>query len=342
MGTSNEGFVLQTAPHAHAPSSIPKIMHAVNISLIPIIVFSAFLFGADVLLLYIIGVASCVATEALCKIARKRDWRTVYDGSAILTGLLLVMVLPPDASPVIVALGGAVSIFIGKEVFGGLGQNVFNPALVGRAFLSAAYPVQMTTWRAPNEVFGFLPSAQTMGMDSVTGATPLAAARFEGTTESLARLFFGQTAGSIGATSVLLIMVGGLALTFMGLVKWRMLLSYFGTVTAVTGVFWLINPAEFINPLYHLFAGGIAFAGFYMMSDMVTTPYTNRGLIIFGIGAGILTAIIRLFSGFPEGVMYAILLMNAVTPIINRYNATPFGAQPKQGKEKTEKAGANA
>lgn len=341
MGTSNEGFVLQTAPHAHSPASIPKIMHAVNISLIPIIIFSALLFGADVLLLYVIGVASCVLTEALVKVARKRDWRTVYDGSAILTGLLLVMVLPPDSSIIMVALGGAVSIFIGKEVFGGLGQNVFNPALVGRAFLSAAYPVQLTTWRAPNELFGFLPSPVTMGVDSATSATPIAAARFEGTTESLARLFFGQTAGSIGATSVLLIMIGGLALTFMGLVKWRMLVSYFGTVAAVTGVFWLIDPTQYASPLYHLFAGGVAFAGFYMMSDMVTTPYTNRGLIIFGVGAGILTGIIRLFSGFPEGVMYAILLMNAVTPIINRYNTTPFGAQPKPEKN-AEKAGAKA
>jgi Na+-translocating ferredoxin:NAD+ oxidoreductase subunit D len=341
MGTHNEGFVLQTAPHAHSSASIPRIMHAVNISLIPIVIFSVLLFGADVLALYVAGVLSCVATEALVKVVRKRDWRTVFDGSAILTGLLLVMVLPPDSSIIIVSLGGAVSIFIGKEVFGGLGQNVFNPALVGRAFLSAAYPVQLTTWRAPNDVFGFLPPAVTMGVDSVTGSTPIAAARFEGTSESLARLFFGQTAGSIGATSVLFIMIGGLALTFMGIVKWRMLVSYFATVAVGTGIFWLINPAQYASPLYHLLAGGVAFAGFYMMSDMVTTPYTNRGLIIFGVGAGVLTAVIRLFSAFPEGVMYAILLMNAVTPIINRYNTTPFGAQTKtRAEKKAEKAGA--
>ncbi len=327
MSDSNEGFILQTAPHAHSPASTPKIMHAVNISLIPVIILSILYFGTGVLGLYVIGVASCVLTEAVVKVIRKKDWRSIFDGSAILTGLLLVMVLPPAASPIAVALGGVVAIFIGKEVWGGLGQNIFNPALVGRAFLSASYPVQMTTWRAPNRVFEFLPRAVTLGVDGGTSATPLAAARFEATSESLLNLFFGQTAGSIGATSVLFIALGGLALTAMGIVKWRMLVAFFGTIVVGTGIFWLANPEQYASPLVHLLAGGVAFAGFYMMSDMVTSPYTNRGLIIFGVGAGALTVIIRLFGGFPEGVMYAILLMNAVTPIINRYNKQPFGSR---------------
>ncbi len=330
MSSTTEGFVLQTAPHAHGPSSVPRIMHAVNVSLIPVIVMSALFFGVHVLGLYAIAIASCLGTEALVKIIRKESWKSILDGSGIVTALLLVMILPPSVSPLLVVIGSVVSIFIGKEVFGGLGQNVFNPALVGRAFLAAAYPVQLTSWTPAREVFGFLPRAQTMSAmaDGASGATPLAAARFEQTSESLARLFFGQTAGSIGSTSVLFILVGGLALMAMGIVRWRMVVSYLGTIVVGTGIFWLIDPQSYASPLLHLLGGGVVFAGFYMISDMVTTPYTNKGTIIFGVGAGALTVIIRLFGGFPEGVMYAILLMNAVTPIINRMNNRVFGAEP--------------
>ncbi|MFW6356587.1 MAG: RnfABCDGE type electron transport complex subunit D [Spirochaetota bacterium] len=330
MSNSNEGFVLQSAPHAHGPASVPRIMYAVCVSLLPVIVISVLYFGMHVLGLYLTGIASCVATEALVKAVRKQSWKSVLDGSAVVTALLLVMVLPPSVSPLLVVLGSVVSIFIGKEVFGGIGQNVFNPALVGRAFLAAAYPVALTSWTPAREVFGFLPSAQTLsaGADAATSATPLAAARFEATTEPLLRLFFGQTGGSIGATSVLFVMIGGLALMAMKLIRWRMVVSYLGTIAAISGVFWLVDPSTYASPLFHLFAGGVVFAGFYMITDMVTTPYTNRGTIVFGVGAGALTIIIRLFGGFPEGVMYAILLMNAVTPIINRMNNKVFGAEP--------------
>ncbi|MFW5684683.1 MAG: RnfABCDGE type electron transport complex subunit D [Spirochaetota bacterium] len=334
MSNQSEGFVLQTAPHAHGPSSVPRIMHAVNISLIPVIVISVLYFGLYVLGLYLIAIASCLATEALIKLIRKQSWRSILDGSGIVTALLLVMVLPPSISPLLVVIGSVVSIFIGKEVFGGIGQNVCNPALVGRAFLAAAYPVPLTTWTPAREVFGFLPSAQTlsMGADGVTGATPLAAARFEGTAEPLLRLFLGQTAGSIGATSVLAILIGGLALMAMGIVRWRMVVSFLGTIAVGTGVFWLIDPTTYASPAVHLLGGGAVFAAFYMVSDMVTTPYMNRGTIIFGVGAGALTVIIRLFGGFPEGVMYAILLMNAVTPIINRLNNPVFGSGKPEGR----------
>jgi Na+-translocating ferredoxin:NAD+ oxidoreductase subunit D len=327
--SSNEGFVLQTAPHAHSPASVHKIMHLVNLSLVPVIVISALYFGARVLGLYAVAIVACLATEAAIKAVRKQSWKSILDGSAIVTALLLVMVLPPAVSPILVALGSVVAIAIGKEVFGGIGQNVFNPALVGRAFLAAAYPVQLTSWSAPREVFGFLPPSETLaaGAEAASGATPLAAARFEATTEPLIRLFFGQTAGSIGATSVLFILIGGLALMAMGIVRWRMVFSYLGTVFLGTGIFWLINPEGYANPVFHLLAGGVMFAAFYMITDMVTTPYTNKGTVIFGVGAGALTVIIRLFGGFPEGVMYAILLMNAVTPIINRMNNRVFGAR---------------
>ena len=330
MSTPTEGFVLEPAPHARGPASVPRIMHAVNISLIPVIVISILYFGIHILGLYLIAIASCLATEVAVKMIRKQSWKSILDGSALVTALLLVMVLPPSVSPLLVVIGSVVSIFLGKEVFGGLGQNVFNPALVGRAFLAAAYPVQLTTWTPPREIFGFLPSARTLSMqaDAATGATPLAAARFEATTEPLLRLFLGQHAGSIGSTSVLFIMLGGLALMAMRIVRWRMVLSFLGSVFVFQGIFWLIDPASYSGPVFHLLAGGVVFAAFYMASDMVTTPYTNRGTIIFGVGAGALTVIIRLFGGFPEGVMYAILLMNAVTPIINRMNNKVFGAEP--------------
>jgi electron transport complex protein RnfD len=319
-------------------------MHAVNISLLPVIVISILYFGMHVLGLYLIAIAACLATEALVKLIRKESWKSILDGSAIVTALLLVMVLPPHVSPLLVVLGSAVAIFIGKEVFGGIGQNVFNPALVGRAFLAAAYPVQLTTWTPAREVFGFLPNAQTMsvGADAATSATPLAAARFEATTEPLLRLFFGQTAGSIGSTSVLFIMIGGLALMAMGVVRWRMVVSFLGTILVGTGIFWLIDSSVYPNPLFHLFAGGVMLAAFYMITDMVTTPYTNRGTIIFGVGAGLLTVVIRLFGGFPEGVMYAVLLMNAVTPIINRMNNKVFGAQPAPATGPAPDAGTKA
>ena len=329
MSSPTEGFVLQTAPHAHKAASVRRIMHGVNVSLIPVIVISILYFGIRVLGLYVIAVLSCVGTEALVKVVRRQSWTSILDGSAVVTALLLVMVLPPGISPVIVVIGSAVAIFIGKEVFGGIGQNVFNPALVGRAFIAAAYPVQITEWTPAREVFRFLPPAQTLSVtDGVTTATPLAAARFDGINESLTRLFFGQTGGSIGATSVLFIMIGGLALLWLQIIRWRMVASFLGTIVVGTGIFWLIDPASYASPLYHLLAGGVVFAAFYMITDMVTTPYTHTGTVIFGVGAGILTVIIRLFGGFPEGVMYAILLMNAVTPIINRRNNRVFGTEP--------------
>lgn len=331
MSSASEGFVLQGAPHAHGGASIPRIMHAVNLSLLPVIVISVLYFGPRTLLLYLVGVVSCLGTEALVKIVRKQSWKSILDGSGLCTALLLVMTLPPSISPLLVAIGGVVAIFLGKEVFGGIGQNVFNPALVGRAFLAAAYPVPLTSWSPAREVFGFLPSVQTLAAaDSVTGATPLAAARFEGTSEAMLRLFFGQSSGTIGGTSVLFILVGGLALLALKIIRWRMVVSFLGTLAIGTGIFWLIDAEAYASPLYHLLSGGAVFAAFYMMTDMVTTPFTNRGTVIFGVGAGLLTVIIRLFGGFPEGVMYAILLMNAVTPIINRMNNRVYGSQPER------------
>ena len=335
MSSRTEGFIITSSPHITAPTSTRGIMLAVIATLLPAAVASVFFFGAHVLFLYVVSVAVAMATEAAVKIARRRDWRSITDGSAALTGVLLVMVLPPTASPLLVAIGAAVAIFIGKEVFGGLGANIFNPALVGRAFLSASYPVQMTDYVDPQPVFSFL----TGGADAGTQATPLAAARFEGVRAPNIELFFGQTGGSIGETSTLFLLIGGLALIAMRLINWRLVVSYLGTVFVLGGIFYLADPSAYPDPVFHLLSGGLIIAAFYMATDMVTSPYTSIGNVIFGVGAGIIVIVIRLFGGFPEGVMYSILLMNAVTPIINRYtNHTTFGeveaAQPKEARAK--------
>lgn len=317
-----EGFLLTSSPHTFSDSSTKKIMYIVVATLIPAAAFSVALFGASVLLLYLVGVGVAIATEAVTKIIRKRDWRSALDGSAVITGLLLVMTLPPSFSPIAVAVGAFVAIFIGKEVFGGLGANIFNPALVGRAFLAAAYPVNMTTWKNPSHLFGFLQAP----VDATTSATPLAAAKFDHIFAPLLNMLIGQTGGSIGETSALLLALGGIVLIALGIVRWPIVVSFLGSVVVLGEIFHLANPAAYPSGVFELLAGGMVLGAFYMATDMVTSPYTDKGGIIFGVGAGVLVIIIRLFGGYPEGVMYSILLMNAVTPIINRFvNSKTFG-----------------
>ncbi len=327
MTGKTEGYLITSSPHLFSPSSTSKIMYTVIATLLPVAVVSILLFGMKVLLLYAVSIATAVATEAVIKAVRGQSTRSVFDGSAVITGLLLVMVVPPDLSPIFVALGAFVAIFIGKEVFGGLGANVFNPALVGRAFLSASYPVQMTTYSEPASLFPFI-----SGADAASGATPLAAARFEGVLTPLKVLLFGQTGGSVGETCALLIIVGGLVLIALKIVEWRLVLSYLGTVFLLAGLFYLIDPSTYSSPVFHLLSGGLMLGAFYMATDMATSPYTPWGNVAFGVGAGIIVVVIRLFGGFPEGVMYSILLMNAATPLINRYTLPKtFGEQTGKG-----------
>ncbi|HUX51441.1 MAG TPA: RnfABCDGE type electron transport complex subunit D [Spirochaetia bacterium] len=327
MSARTEGFLLTSSPHQFSESSTNRIMYVVILTLLPAVIMSVLYFGAYVLLLYAVGIGAAMATEVVTKLIRKKNWRTISDGSAVITGLLLVMSLPPRISPLLVGLGSVVAIFIGKELFGGLGANVFNPALVGRAFLAAAYPVPMTTWLAPNALFGFLGRVP----DATTSATPLSSAKFEHTFESVGKLFLGQTGGSIGETAALFIILGGLVLILLRIVRWRTVVSYLGTVFLLGGLFWVINPSLYPSPVFQLFAGGLMLGAFYMATDMVTSPYTHLGSVIFGMGAGVLVVIIRLFGGFPEGVMYSILLMNAITPLLNRsINNKVFGRRPNR------------
>lgn len=298
---------LSSSPHLRSGFSTPKVMWMVIGALIPSLISGLLFFGFYQLLIILVSVGFAVGTEAAVKAIRKRKV-SIYDGSAALTGLLLALILPPDFSLISTALGAVFAIAVGKEIFGGLGYNIFNPALVGRAFLQAAFPVAMTTWEKPN-----------FAVDAVTSATPLAAYKFDGAMTELSRMFWGNIGGSIGETSALAILLGGIFLIAVKIVNWRIPVSMTLGIILFGGIFWIFDPVNYPNPLFLLLAGGFLFGAFYMATDWVTSPLTAKGMWIFGLGISFVIVLIRLFGGLPEGVMYAILFMNAFVPMINRY-----------------------
>jgi electron transport complex protein RnfD len=231
---------------------------------------------------------------------------TISDGSIVVTGLLLAFILPPSLPWGVALLGAVVSVGLGKQIFGGLGLNIFNPALVGRAFLMAAFPTLLTHWVEPYT------------LDAVSKATPLGLMKFQGIATPLVDLFLGSTSGSLGETSSLAIILGGGYLLIKRHIDWRTPLSIMLTVVITAGVFWLLKPTQYPSPLFCLFAGGLMLGAFFMATDPVASPMTKMGHWVFGIGIGILVVVIRLFGGLPEGVMYAILIMEATIPLINR------------------------
>ncbi len=315
----SDGFILTSSPHSKKDVSIRKIMYTVIITLIPAIIMSVIFFGTRVILIYLAAIVTAVFTEAIIKLIRKQDVMMALDGSAIITGILLAMTLPPNFSIPLTMLGSFLGIFIGKEIFGGLGSNIWNPALVGRAILTVSYAKPMTTWIAPNNIFKFLTDNASI-YDGATFATPLAASKLNGAiNQSILRQFLGQTGGCIGETSSILLLLGGIVLIAFKYINWKQVVSFIGTVFIITGIFYLINPDQYANPLFHIFSGGLMLGAFYMATDMVTSPYTDKGNIIFGIGVGLLVFLMRFFSNNPEGVMFSILFMNALTPIINKY-----------------------
>jgi electron transport complex protein RnfD len=306
MEKEQSAMILSVSPHIKSRESVQRIMFSVVITLLPAVGYSIYQFGLHALLLYCVSVVTCLVSEWVVVRLRKRPF-SLRDGSAIVTGILLAMVLPPKFPLYGVVLGAVVSIVIGKQIFGGVGYNIFNPALIGRAFLAATYPVFISSYVQPR-----------MLIDSVSQATPLAAMKFEGVMTSYKALFFGGIGGSLGETSALLILVGAVYLIVKKYIKWRIPLSIFLTVAVLGEIFHLIDPAKYPAPLFHLFAGGLMIGALYMATDMVTSPITKRGSVIFGCGIGVLVVFIRLLGGLPEGVMYAILFMNAFVPLINR------------------------
>lgn len=314
----SERLIISSSPHFLADESVPKIMHTVVMALFPAMAASVYYFGLRALLLYVVCIGTCLGTEYAFQKIRNKPIK-IHDGSAIITGILLAMTLPPGFSIFGAILGSFFAIGVGKQLFGGLGYNIFNPALLGRAFLMATYPVMMTTWVTPRTV--------SRAVDAVSAATPLATMKFEHLTTPIMDLLIGNVAGSLGETSVIAIIIGGLYLRYKGYINWKLPLGYLGTIAVFSGIFWLMDPVKYPSPLFHLFAGGAMLGAWFMVTDMVTSPVTVLGQWIFVILAGILAVVIRLFGGLPEGVMYSILFMNAFVPLLNKHTRSKVFGQ---------------
>ena len=314
-----------SSPHITGGGGVEVIMRNVVLAMLPVCAYAVFAFGAAAALVLVTAVVSCVATErVLCRLTRRAN--TVGDWSVTITGLLYGLTLPPQLPLWMVAVGGVFAVAVGKFLFGGLGSNAFNPALVGRAFLQAAFPQAMTHWSAPFADSRFvelpastltLPFAQPV-YDAVTAATPLAAMKFDGVQTANRELLFGLTSGSAGETCAVLILLGGLYLVVRNMMNWRIPASILGTVALLSWVFALIDPTSFPGPAFMLLSGGLLLGAVFMATDMVASPITNAGCWLYGLLIGGLVVVIRLWGGMPEGVMYAILLANAVSPHIDR------------------------
>lgn len=315
--TKNSKLEIARSPHVHSRWSTQQAMWLVVIALIPSVISAVLFFGLYQLIIIAVSVGFCVATEAAIKAIRKQQI-TIDDGSVVITGLLLALILPPNFSLVSTAIGAIVSVGIGKEVFGGLGFNIFNPALVGRAFLQAAFPVPITTWVKPN-----------FNADAISSATPLSAMKFDNKFEAINNLFIGNIGGSLGETSAIAILIGGLFLLVTGVINYRVPLAMILSAIIFGGIFWIVDSSLYPNPAFHIFAGGFLFGAVFMATDWVTSPLFSKGMWIYGTSISLMIIIIRLFGGLPEGVMYSILLMNAFVPLINKYTKPQIFGEAK-------------
>lgn len=332
MSTVTNRFWVSTSPFLHDTASTPRIMYEVLLTLLPIVAAAFYYFGLGALLVTLSATLGAMVTEYIFPPQGRRG-TSLRDGSALLTGILLGLTLPPGFPLWMAFVGGVVAIGMGKTIWGGLGQNVFNPALVGRAFLQAAFPTAITTWSPPDGRFLGLrgtnlatPFYQGENMDGFTGATPLAKMKFDQVITPTQDLLFGSTSGSTGETMALLFILAGLYLVIRKIINWRIPVSILLTVAVFSGIVWAIDPVQYPSPVFMLLSGGLLLGTIYMATDLVTSPITPKGLWIYGFGIGVLTVLIRLWGGMPEGVMYAILLMNAGTPLINRFTKIkPYG-----------------
>jgi electron transport complex protein RnfD len=323
---------LSSSPHIHSGETTTGVMRAVLYSLLPACGVAVYFFGPSALSVLLIATLGCLASEAVCQRLMGQPV-TLGDGSAAITGVLLALNLPPSSPWWLTLLGAVIAIAIGKQVYGGLGSNPFNPALVARVVLLISFPVQMTTWSAPAPLGS--------GLDLVTTATPLGEwknavmltgqlpADMQG---SMANYFLGNMPGCIGEVSALALLLGAAYLFYRRILTWHIPTAFVGTVVLLSGLFWLIDPAKYPNPVFHLLTGGLILGAFYMATDMVTTPVSISGMLLFGAGCGFLTVLIRLFGGYPEGVSFAILLMNAATPLIDRYTRPRTFGMVRQGR----------
>ncbi len=324
------------SPHFHSTQSVSKIMYGVVFSLLPAMVVSFIFFGLAAVLLTLTAVVSCMAFEFLIQKYLIRGPMTIFDGSAIITGILLAFNVPSNLPLGLMVIGAAVAIGMGKMTFGGLGKNPFNPALVGRVFLMISFPVQMTTYPEPSVL-------STQLTDVVTGPTPLTLlkggiARGQEVSEVMSQmpgytdLMFGNMGGSMGEVSAIFLLLGGIYMLVRKIITWHIPLAYLGSAALFSAVFWLISPDVYPDPVFHLLTGGLMLGALYMATDYATSPMAPKGMIVFGVGCGLLTIIIRLFGAYPEGVAFSILIMNAFVPLINRgLKPKRFGEEQKNG-----------
>ena len=311
------------SPHVHGNESVKKIMWSVVIALLPALAVSVYYFGLPVLILTLVSIATCMLTEYLIQRFMLKGNVSITDGSAVITGLLLAFNVPSNLPVWILMIGAFVAIAIAKMPFGGLGKNPFNPALVGRVFLLISFPVQMTTWPKPTPVWSF------GAADVITGPTPLGILK-EGvkngqsvsdlTSElpTYVDMLLGQMGGSFGEVSAIAILIGAVFLLIRKVITWEIPVSFLLTAFLFSGIFYLVDPTTYANPCFHLVTGGMMLGACFMATDMVTSPTSRGGMLVFGAGCGLLTIIIRLFGAYPEGVSFSILIMNALVPLINK------------------------
>ena len=313
-------LTVSLSPHVHGGDSVKKNMYGVCIALVPALLCSFYFFGIGAIAVTAVSVASCVFFEwAINKYLLKNPRPTITDGSAILTGILLAFNLPSNFPLWMVVVGALFAIGVVKMTFGGLGCNLFNPALAGRAFLLISFPVQMTTWPTPGQ--GFLT------LDATTGATPLATmkliakgeASMSDLSNSLTDMLIGNTGGCLGEVCAIAILLGLVYLLVKKIITWHIPVSILVTVAVFSGLMHLANPTTYVAPQYELLSGGLLLGAVFMATDYVTSPMTHKGQLIYGVAIGLLTMVIRTWGAYPEGMSFAILIMNAFTPLINNY-----------------------
>ena len=305
-------WIVSSSPHVHSGDSIQKNMLYVVLALLPAYLVALYYFGVGALVVSAIAIASCMGFEAFIQRFVLKTKVSISDGSAALTGLLLAMNLPSNLPWWMVIIGSMAAIGLGKMCYGGLGNNLFNPALVGRVFLLISFPAAMTTWPIP-EPFSMA------YMDAQTAATPLSFMKFDQMLPPILTTLIGNEGGSMGEVSAIALLLGSIFLLWKKVITWHIPVSILVTVAVFTGIMHLVDPITYENPLWHLCSGGLLLGAIFMATDYVTSPMTTRGQLLYGVGIGLITVVIRLWGSYPEGVSFAILLMNAATPLIDKY-----------------------
>jgi len=318
---------ISPSPHVKGKTEVNSLMYGVIIALLPVMALSIVYYGIGALIVTAVAAASCVLFEALIQKFIMKTRVTIYDGSALVTGVLLAFNVPSDLPIYMILIGSLVSVGVGKLTFGGLGTNPFNPALVGRVFLLVSFPVDMTTYPKPT---GLVASVSESYTDAVSGATPLSlikegiqagkpVSELMGQVPDYTDLFIGNMSGSMGEIAGVAVVIGLLYMLIRKIITWHTPVTIVGTVFLFTGILWLADPEHNADPLFHILTGGVLLGAVYMATDYVTSPMTKVGQVIYAAGIAIITVVIRVYGAYPEGISFAILIMNAFVPLINRY-----------------------